>query len=99
MVSASRNSYATGCIHTIFNKNQLPNYVVNIGISDGLDLADYIDNSRGSHTSSHMFDDIMTYSKRRCLGNQHLENQRWILAHFLKGYWKLAGRQAVAVGN
>jgi len=22
---------------------------------------------------------------------QPLENQRWILAHFLEGYWKLAG--------
>ena len=32
-----------------------------------------------------------TYSKRFCLGNQPLENQRWILAHFLEGYWKLAG--------
>ena len=26
-----------------------------------------------------------------------MENQRWILAHFLEGYWKLAGW--LAVGN
>ena len=44
-----------------------------------------------SRSSGDGREDLEKYSKRCYLRNQPLENQRWILAHFLEGYWKLAG--------
>ena len=39
------------------------------------------------------------YSKVWTLRNQPLETQHWILAQFLRGYWKLAGWLRSSVSN